>query len=303
MIKSVTVTNQLGESLVLELRSPEKSGLFVRGINGLGPSKSTVNLTEVLSADGAFYNSSRVTPRNLVFDLGFYDDGSESVESIRQKTYRYFPMKKEITIQVDTDNRIGETTGYVESNEPDIFSKDSGAIISVLCPRAFFYGKNTIQTIFSGINNLFEFPFENPSTSLSLIEFGQVFIDTAKSVLYTGDEDTGVTIYVTISGNVNNLTIINIATGETMAINSTKLIALTGGDLQAGDTVVISTLRGNKFIILIRSGVYYNILNTLNSTSTWFRLIRGDNVFTYTASSGLSYVQLLIQHKVVYGGM
>ncbi len=303
MIKSIKVTNHLGEFIVMELRSPEKSGFFVRSIEGLGPSKSNINMSESLSADGSFYNSSKITSRNIVLNLGFYNDGTESIESIRQKTYRFFPMKKNLSIEVETDNRLGVTTGYAESNEPDIFSKDSGTVISLLCPSAFFYGKDIVQTLFTGTNSLFEFPWENPSLTLPLIEFGSIFINTAASVFYTGDEETGITIYISVLGAVNNLTIFNTTTGQLMAINSTKLIALTGANLQAGDFIVISTLRGSKTITLIRAGVAINILNTLDTGASWFRLQRGDNVFTYTAASGLTNLQFLIEHRIVYGGL
>lgn len=43
MIKSVTVVNHLGESLKLDLASPEKSGFIAKSMEGLGPVKATVN--------------------------------------------------------------------------------------------------------------------------------------------------------------------------------------------------------------------------------------------------------------------
>jgi len=303
MIQSVTVTNHLGESLTMELRSPEKSGFFIRGIDGLGPSKATVNITEILAADGGFFNSSRVGTRNIVMDIGFMDGGFDSIETIRQKTYKFFPPKKELTIEVVTDNRIGVTTGYVETNEPNIFSKMQTSMISIICPRSFFYGKEIIQTTFSGIDSAFSFPWENPSLTLSLIEFGQVYIDTVRSVFYTGDESTGVTIYVSFLGAVNDLSIHNATTGESMEISSDKLIELTGEDFQYGDHLIISTLRGNKYIHLIRDGLTVNILNTLDVLSDWFRIDRGDNVFLYTADSGLANMQFVIEHRIVYGGL
>ena len=45
MIKAVTVTNHLGESLTMDLMQPEGSGFTVRSISGLGPVKATVNVT------------------------------------------------------------------------------------------------------------------------------------------------------------------------------------------------------------------------------------------------------------------
>lgn len=302
MINKVTITNYIGESLVMDLRSPEQSGFFIRKIHGLGPSKAIVNTTEVLSADGAFFNSSRISSRNIVIDLGFLDDG-RSIETTRQQTYRFFPMKKLITIQIETDNRNGITYGYVESNEPNIFSKEEGAIISIICPSAFFYSNDDIFTIFSGTNPSFEFPFENSSLVSSLIELGQVFIDTQKSIFYTGDEETGVIISINVLGDVNNLAIHNATRSQTMEISSAVIISMTGEDLKLGDNVIISTIRGDKYIYLIRNGTVYNILNALSETAIWFRLERGDNVFTYTADNGLSNLQFSITNKVVYGGL
>ena len=303
MIQSVKVTNPSGEVILLELKSPEKSGLIIKSIEGLGPAKSVINTTEVLSADGSFFNSSRISQRNLVFNIGFYKDGLESIETLRQKTYRFFPTKGAVTLEIQTDNRYGKTIGYVESNEPDIFSKDEDTSISILCPSAFFVGAESIFTVFNGSNPLFQFPWENPSLTLPLIEFGSIFINTAQSVVYAGDEATGIIMYVNFLGAVNNLTLFNATLSQTMAIDSAKVTTITGANFQAGDQVVINTNKGSKYIYLIRAGIAYNILNALSTSATWFTIERGDNVFTYTAASGLSNVQVIIEHRIVYRGL
>jgi len=303
MIQSFTVINETGEFLVLELRSPEKSGFFVRKIDGLGPVKSIINTSESLYGDGGVFNSSRLAQRNIILDLGFYNDGQETMEEIRNKSYRFFPMKRPLTFVVTTDTRVGIATGFVETNDPDIFSKEESAQISLLCPDPFFYGNDIIETTFSGITNNFEFPFENPSLTEKLIEFGLVFINTNANVFYSGDSPTGVIFYINFLGSVNDLTIIDYNSGESMPISSDKLITLTGSDFVIGDQVIISTIKGNKFIILIRGGNVINILNTIDINATWFTIDKGDNVFTYTADSGLSNVQFRVEHRVVYEGV
>lgn len=304
MINSVKITNYLGESITLELRNPESSGFFVQNIDGLGPAKGNISITETGVGDGGFYNSARQTTRNIVFKLGFYNNSVDSIETIRQKTYRFFPVKKPVTITVTTDNRVAYTTGYVETNEPDIFSNEESATISVICPSAFFYDENIQSVVFSGSAPAFEFPFENPSTTESLIEFGQVFIDTQKSVLYTGEEETGVMIYINILGDVTTPSIFNLTTGEAMTINSYWIITgPLGEDFHLGDQIVISTIRGSKYVHLIRDGVTYNILNALDAGADWFRIDRGDNLFTYTAQVGADKMQFRIDHRIVYGGL
>ena len=303
MIKNIKITNHIGESIDLELRSPEQSGFFVRRVDGLGPSNSNVNTTQGAGIDGSFYNSSRITDRNIVLDLGFYYWSSDSIETIRQRTYRYFPMKKPIVLAVEMDNRTGLITGYVESNEPNIFSKEEGTIISVVCPSPFFYKEQETETLFSGVTPSFEFPFENPSLVSSLIEFGSVFLDTQKNILYDGDVETGVMIYIDILDAVNNLTIFNITANQTMAILSSKIISLTGSDLIAGDKIVISSLSGQKYVHLIRSGVTYNLLTALGAGSKWLTLDSGDNLFSFIAASGSSKVLFRVIHRTLYGGL
>lgn len=71
MIRTVTVTNHVGESLVIDLRYPEKSGFIIRSITGLGPAEATINTTEVATNDGALYNSARLNSRNIVLSVVF----------------------------------------------------------------------------------------------------------------------------------------------------------------------------------------------------------------------------------------
>jgi hypothetical protein len=303
MIKSIRVTNHLGETIDLELRSPEKSGFFIRDVQGLGPTKSNINVSESLNVNGGVFNSARSTTRNIVFDVGFYNDGNESIETIRQNTYRFFPTNKPITLLITTENRTALTTGYTETNEPDIFSNGSGATISVVCPDAFFTEEEPVQTVFSGITGGFKFPFSNESVTLKKLSFGTVFIDTQKSVFYTGDEGTGIRIHVTFLGFVNDLTMSNITTGESMTIGATNLAALTGSSFKLHDELYISTLVGNKTIYLLRDGVWYNILGAMDPNSDWFRIDRGDNLFAYSAVTGTDKMQFLIEHNVLYGGV
>lgn len=304
MIRSISITNPRGELLTLELENPGSSGFSVQGVEGLGSPKSMINISESLYEDGGFFNSARVSPRNIVLTLGFFNDSeTETIEEIRNKTYRFFPSKTPLLVEVVTDTRTGVTIGYVESNEVDIFSKESGTVISLLCPDAYFYSKNTISTVFSGVASAFEFPFENTSLTEKTLVFGNVFISTAANVQYLGDTPTGVTIYINFLGAVTNPIIHNLSTGANMAIDSAKLIALTGSGFVAGDQLVVSTRKNNKSITLIRAGVAINILNAVNILADWFQITRGNNVFSYSASSGSSNIQMYIEHQLLYEGL
>lgn len=295
MIKSVTVINYLGESLKLEMTHPESSGFYIERIEGLGPSKANINVTERATLDGASYSSAHVNTRNIVMTLGFWF--AHDIEEVRHKSYKYFPLKKKLKLLIETDRRICETYGYVEANEPDIFSQRETTQISIVCPDPYFYSAGeggTTVTVFSGTESQFEFPFSNESLDENTIIFGDIKCLTEQSVFYTGDAEIGVKMYIHSIGEASNITVHNTRTREMMKINISVI---------AGDDIIISTVKGEKYIQLLRDGVYINILNNLDRHSSWFQLTQGDNIFAYTAESGASNLQFRIENKIVYEGV
>lgn len=307
MIYSLAVTNFLGDRIRLELGKPENTGFLVKSITGLGPVKANVNTTEVATNDGSMFNSARLSQRNIVIEMVFVNSiYGEDIEEIRQKSYKYFPIKKNVELVIETDNRYVRTTGYIESNEPDIFSKQEGAQISIICPDPYFYsvsedGDNV--TDFYSIDPMFEFPFSNESLTEPLLVFGEIQIKTEGVITYTGDSEIGVMIYIHAIGPAEHINIYNTETREVMTIDTVKLEKLTGRGLIAGDDIIINTLKGEKSITLVRSGVSYNILNCLDKNTDWFTLVKGDNIFAFTADSGVTNLQFRIENKVIYEGV
>lgn len=307
MIHSLAVTNYLGDRIRLELGRPENTGFLIKSITGLGPVKANVNTTEVATNDGSMFNSARLSQRNIVIQMAFVNTVyGEDIEEVRQKSYKYFPIKKNVELIIETDNRYVRTKGYIESNEPDIFSKQEGSQISIICPDPYFYSANEDGnniTDFYSIDPVFEFPFSNESLSDPLLIFGEIQIKTEGVITYRGDSEIGVMIYIHAIGPATNINIYNTETREVMSINTTKLEALTGKGIVASDDIIINTLKGEKSITLVREGVSYNILNCLDKNTDWFTLVKGDNIFAFTAESGVTNLQFRIENKVIYEGV
>lgn len=307
MIYSIVVTNYLGDRIKLELGKPDVSGFLIKFITGLGPAKANVNTTEVSTNDGSLFNSARLSQRNIVLDMVFINTVyGESIEDLRQKSYKYFPLKKSVELTIETDNRYVKTTGYVESNEPNIFSSQEGTQISIICPDPYFYsagedGNNV--TNFYSIDPMFEFPFSNESLDEPLLVFGEIQIKTEGVITYHGDSEIGVMIYIHAIGPATNINIYNTETREVMRINTEKISSLTGKGIVASDDIVINTAKGEKSITLIREGVSYNILNCLDKNTDWFMLAKGDNIFAFTADSGVTNLQFRVENKVIYEGV
>lgn len=329
MIKSITITNHLGESILLELNDPYKTGFAITGINGLGPVKATVNFTELATNDGAIDNSARLGTRNIVFSFLFIPN--PTIEDVRLQSYKYFPVKKNITILIETDNRKCWTIGRVESNEPNIFSDKEGCQVSILCSSPYFYSTKTNSVTFWKVRPAFKFPFKNnwlkkyepitdssnepitdssnnAITSIALkknkeLKMGDIIHMTYGNLYYEGDEDIGVTLSIHAIGPVSGLIIYKVNTREILKFNDDKLIALVEEGISAGDDIEINTSRGEKTATILRGGVKTNILNALEKPITWFQLTKGDNMFFYTAENGSTNVLLTISNKIIYDGV
>ena len=303
MIKSLTVTNPTGESIRLELTRPEKSGFYIENIEGLGPANATVNITESATVDGGYYTSSHVSTRNIVLTLGFlYEKG---IEDMRHESYRYFPLKKQIKLLIETDNRTCMTHGYVESNEPNIFSERETTQISILCPDPYFYAFNNGVGYTSNLSRdiaLFSFPFSNESLDEPLIELGQV-TDTAERIVHNpGDVEIGVKIHIYVKGSITSIGISNRTTDQTMNIDTDRLKQITSADLKEGDEIVINTKKGDKSIYLISDGAKTNILNCLSRFTDWIYLLPGDNQIFLVASDPTN-MDVTMEQEVMYAGV
>lgn len=303
MIKSVTVTNNRGESLKLELTKPKESGFWIISIDGLGPVQANINTTEIVTYDGSIFNTARGTERNITMQLVF--DGID-IEERRHETYRYFPIKQMVTLRIETDHRICEIDGYVESNSPTIFSSLESTDISIICPSAWFRdaseeGNRAIH--YFGIEPLFEFPFSNESLSDKLIEFGNIRQSFEEIIEYEGEVETGFTIDIHAVGDIGDVTIYNSDTRESMTIYSDKLQSLTGSKLKAGDDIIICTVKGQKSARLLRDAKYTNVLNCLGRDVDWFQLSQGENKFAYTTSEGSENLQLSINVQNLFQGV
>lgn len=305
MIYSIKVTNHLGESLDLVLREPEKSGLAVTGITGLGPTKSTINVTDLVTKDGGLFNSAHMDKRNIVLSLRCYATNKLSIEDCRQVSYKYFQVKNKVRLEFKTDNRDCYIDGYVESNEPEIFSEEESLQVSIICPDPFFYSMETDdnEQRFEGAKRLFEFPFSNESLTENKITFSYLQHYPAQAIYYDGEYQTGFEIIIHAVGTVYNPTIINLSTGDQMTIKTDVVKKITGDTIRNGDTVTINTVTGKKSVTLTRDGVDYNIISALGSQAVWFKLQKGENLFTYESEFGAVDINILYKWSVGYEGI
>lgn len=301
MIHAVTVTNFKGESLRMELSKPEDSGMILYNITGIGAPKSSINTTDMATIDGSVFNSSRAQSRNIVLTLAFKE--RDTIEESRHRTYKYFPSKKPLTLEFETDDRTTIINGYVESNDSTIFTQSEYTQISIICPDPYFRSKTPVDTIFTGVDPLFEFEFSNESLTENLLIMGEIRNETIYTLNYNGDADVGVIITIQTSGVVKGLTIYNTETREQLTFDDSKISLVTGSTIVEGDIITISTVKGQKYARLQRGIKVFNILNCITKGSDWIQLTQGANIIAYIASEGLDDITFKITNYELYEGV
>lgn len=152
------------------LSDPEASGVMISNITGLGAEEASIYTTDLASIDGALYNSSRLPQREINITVLPLTTDDGSVEQHRLEIYKFFPIKQKITLVFETETRLAEITGYVKTNQPEIFSNQSSVSITVVCPDPYFYDIKKYQgitsVIFTSLYKRFQFKYKNDTSDI-----------------------------------------------------------------------------------------------------------------------------------------
>lgn len=262
MLKQVDVVQGDGtDTVVLSLPilgvSPKKS-LLIQQITGLNPPDPTLFIGDY-SRDGGNYQGRRVGNRNPVMTLQLNPNPAlgETVSSQREALYKAF-----LDPLVDADfvklNLISDTgpvrylVGYTEKFDTEIFSVDTMAQISMICPDPYI--RDNHETVLSNSPGWTTVPFT-----------------------YHGTAETGFETTIHI----------NIATSMLTLENNGRQMVLVH-DFVIGDDVTIVTIRGSRTLLVTPAGgVTSSIIASLTPASPWLELHSQSNTMkVYGETSG-----------------
>lgn len=346
MIKKITFKNRFGESVACELADPAKTGFAITSITGLGPGASNINVKEIATSDGGYFGSARTPSRNIVFTFRMYEwcrvnrpvaPGVEvpdikyyPPELARHKIYKLFKLKSMVEIAIETDYRTVEIYGYVESNEPVIFSDAEETQVSIICPGYYFKMLNAVgqdefvDDIYS--YGLFSFPFSNESLRNKLLMFGDSTDNNKYILTYNGDAETGFEMTLRFSGDVSSLSIALTPNPRTdpeiyegdppplvpledigyryISLDIPKAQTVLGTPVfRSGDELVISSIRGSKKAKLYRGDETFNLLDCFTHLD-WLQLYPGYNVFeTFVDADSVHHVTVSIRYQALCEGI
>lgn len=327
MIRAVKAINYLGRSLLMRLDGREVDSLLLWNIDGISPGSADINVTEVASSDGAYFNSARQNSREITLTLLL--NWAPTIELARKDSYSYFPLKRPIRLifYSDPDMSLGKygascaryIDGYVQQNTVEIFgSKNCAAQITVKCPDPHFYACSPDtdsqipisyeKRIFGEGGSAFSFPYSNESLNENLTYFGEISpITDSLFVDYPYDAiPTGMDIILRFQQNLSQTSGLGLygyfkltqaETGKSLQINLagiTKYPDYSTGYL-AGDALVITTIRGKKDVTISRSSIAngegVSVLGIMEDpTSDWLEFQPGSNTFVVSTSLGLDPV-------------
>lgn len=289
MINTVSSVNHLGEKLVIDLRRPEKSGFLLTSPSGFGPIGADIKTTTYSSGDGYIYNSAMSNQREIQLPIIFweYNDEGLTIEELRRKLYRYFPVKKKVTLYIETDIRVGCIEGYVRSCEPTIFEKQTSATVSIVCPNPWFHEQSMdyMKTV-----NL------NPSNN-----------KIEQNIYYSGDVATGIIFEFKPGQYPASFSIQN---GTPNDPKNRMIISLDrSGGIPSNTKLVVSSIMHKMGIKRIEQNGDVNCLAMLvNSPDEWPNLQPGFNTISMAYYGGGIAVSMpsdviSMSYPIIYEGL
>lgn len=278
MFTKTEVRNNRGGLLTLQLGGVS-SGITVQDVSGLDPVKATIVSSAFANQDGAVYQSSRRETRNITFKLGLSPDPAvDTVRSLRRQVYNFFSPKSEVVMKFfvdDVDDSVEDgyqVLGRVESCESPMFTQEPIVNISIICFDPDFID-----------------PIPVTLTGLSTTDV------TPHHISYLGSSETGILLTLNVNRVLSQFTLY-----YTDANSVTWSMDVVGSFI-AGDVVAISTVPGNKYATLVRSGVITPVLYAVSPQSIWPELAPGDNWLRVYATGAA--IPATVTYTTRYGGL
>lgn len=256
-----------------------KSGSFVlKNIDGLGPVKASLTSLEVPEEAGGVFLTAYTPKRNIVITIGFDPDYSvgASVTALRNELYQIFPIGYEIEMDFLTTHKgLMKIKGIVESNEPNIFSDDPQAVVSVVCFQPYFKSTSGIVTV--------------PYTFAPA---------PGNPIVYPGEVEAGFLMQVTLaSGATGN----GIFFRKNDVYNSMNF-GLANFIKQNGDIIKFSSVRNDKYVQYVRSSQTFNALGLFRGSLTNLALVPGENIITWSPDATV-LTNGSISYEPLYAGL
>ena len=240
--------------------------------------------------DGTNIEYVKAMPRQI--ELTFLLRGNIS-ESINYFT-NYVKSKQFVTLREVENGRDIKITGIATIPPYSRMMRSCSITLTIYCAQPYWYDTNYTVGVIDDVISLLAFPVNGQWFTINGQAIGEITNSNTKTLVNNGDTSVGAVFVFEATGTVKNMQL-NCASGEQ---NGWYMLLET--TLSAGDRVVISTVKGDKYITI--NGVTTSeILSALKFNGTdWMQLEEGANILSITADSGCENVYFNATYKRMY---
>lgn len=260
---------------------------YLTNVDGQTVGETSIASAVVGGIDGDAVNSVQATPRTIILDLHFRS--GVDVEEAKRAILKIVKLKQRGTLTWTQNAKTVNITGVVETVEMPRWSNKTVMQITLHCEQPFWEDAEEVIRKINEQTDLHYFT-ESPYNMLYFpedgIAFGEYDVIRTKSFYNDGDVAVGLEITILAHDTVTN-PIIYDQNGNFFGLGYEYETADAGAGIgtawvsnpfvmEAGDSVVITTHKGNKV-------VKYNgvpIYGKIKPYSTWLQLEAGDNQFS-----------------------
>lgn len=259
----------------------------VLSVSGLNPPKATVFTAKSPNKKGSKKNGSTLDERIVIIQIKLLGD----VEANRNALYAWTDTEQELKIYYRNGQKNIYCEGTVTACDIDLFTSNEIVNVAILCNDPYLHDMQEVVSDISSLLKHFTFPFAIDSAG---VPFSTLKENTTTNVFNAGAE-TGVVIAVRCKGEVSNLRIYN-ANDTTQQFKINRI-------LHKDWIVEINTENSPKTVKLIKpDNTEENLLKYVYNP-TWFTLKKGNNLFGYSADTGINDVEITVGFRNKYLGV
>lgn len=260
----------------------------VTAASGLNPPSASLFTSKSPNRKGSKYNGSTLDERNIVIEIKILGD----IEENRNALYSWVDTEQYCKVRYQNGVKNVYCEGYVQDCPIDLFTDNEIVSVAIVCPNPYWKELNEISKDISALLKQFTFPF---AISAAGIPFSTMRQNNATNVFNAGAE-TGLKITIKCTADVTNITIFD-------AQNTTRRFALKT-TIHPDEVVVIDTEASPKTCKRYKAdGGEENLLKYIVPVPTWFTLKKGNNVFGFTADTGISSADISIGYTNKFLGV
>ena len=270
-----------------------RSNFILTSAEGLHGIETDIAESETPYADGAIIDSVKALPRGIELVFTLRGNIKESIDKFTSivKSKQYVTLRE---VEGDRDITI---KGIATIPPYSRMMQSCKITLTIYCAQPYWEDINYIVEVISHYIDLLHFPEEGQYFTETGRPFGALDLSLKKTFTNMSDTSVGMLINITALGEVKNPFIV-CDTGEQkgwqMQLNLT---------LKENDEVVISTVKGDKYITINGLDTYEGepILNKLEWQGLdWLQLETGENIFSVGAETGESDVFFNLVYKGRY---